>query len=188
MNFIEANQIKISPLKTCKEDGQKTIFILIPSTYTSWEDDKVYPRGKRVEKSRGSALKDTQLTGLYAHSSGIPSSSFPVLSHILQGSALLSSAAIAATIASAGTGHWGVTRGTPAVSLTGCDTLLLTILSTKEADDTTWQLSVALQALMAGWVASLHPTIALRSQNGQWWQHGKDLLKGFIQQEVALLK
>lgn len=40
---------------------------------------------------------------------------------------LLCSAAGAATIASEGSGHWGVTEGTPGVSLTGCDTLPSTI-------------------------------------------------------------
>lgn len=124
-----------------------------------------------------------------AHSSGIPSSSFPALSHILQSPALLSSAAVAATIASAGSGHWGVTRGTPAVSLTGCDTVPSTINEYKRNwADSTWQLSVAFQALMARWVASSHPTQTLWNKNGQWWKHGEDVLKCFIQLEAADLK
>lgn len=52
-------------------------------------------------------------------------------------------------MASAGSGHRGVTGGTPAAGLTGCDTLLSTINEHKGAADGTRQPGEPLQVLTA---------------------------------------
>lgn len=86
-------------------------------------------KGKRMTESilggewgRSGSGRDTRLTGLRDSLLFLPS----IVSHPA-GPWLSSAAAAAATIASAGSGHRGVTRGTAAVSLTGCDTLRSTI-------------------------------------------------------------
>lgn len=118
---------------------RKNIFIIIPGACGGRRMTKPRPRGEG--EVTGECSQRHQADQAPPHSSGIPSSSFPVLSHILQGPALLS-VAINATIASTGIGHRGVTTGTAAVSLTGCDTLLSTINDYKAMADMTWQPNV----------------------------------------------
>lgn len=152
-------------------------FILIAFTYKRWEDDKVYPRGKsRGKKSQRNALRDTRLTGLLHTAPGFPP--LPSQYCLTSCRARLSSCnhrCHNSRQRAAGTEGWP--EGHQQSAWQDVTHFSQQLMSTKGTADTTWQLSAALQALMARWVASSHPAITLGNKNGQWWQHGTDLLE-----------